>query len=46
LKVSEGIDRLAGAFLPEVAELVQQTGQHRKWAKSEAHPQGSSQIEK
>jgi hypothetical protein len=30
----EGIDRLADAFLPEVAELVAQTPAHQAWAKA------------
>ena len=27
----EGIDRLAEAFLPEVAELVEQTEEYKRW---------------
>jgi hypothetical protein len=31
----EGIDRLAEAFLPEVADLVEQTEAHEKWKASQ-----------
>jgi lysophospholipase L1-like esterase len=33
-----GIDRLAEAFLPEVAELVRDTPGYRRWARSQAVP--------
>jgi hypothetical protein len=34
----EGIDRLAEAFLPEVAELVRDTPGYRRWARAQAVP--------
>jgi len=34
----EGIDRLADAFLPEVAELVQDTPSYRRWARTQVVP--------
>lgn len=34
----EGIDRLAEAFLPEVAELVRDTPGYRRWARSRPAP--------
>jgi lysophospholipase L1-like esterase len=34
----EGIDRLAGAFLPEVADLVRETAGYKRWARSKTVP--------
>jgi hypothetical protein len=33
-----GIERLAEAFLPEVAELVRETPAYASWARSQAAP--------